>query len=89
MAKPLTQDERQLARKFRRCLRESEVALLHFKEADRLLDELLKEVDTTKDLRLTRKGKKVGRFRNNYAKSNTCFRPKAIKLYEPEIIELS
>ena len=88
MPRPLTQQERDLARKFRRCAQERKLASLHYKEADKLLEELLKEVDVSRSFRLTRKGKKIARFKHNFADSNTCFRAHGIKEYELEVVEL-
>lgn len=88
MPKALTQSEREISRKFRRCLREREKGKLHYEEADKLAAELLKELtDPTKTFRLRRDGKRLGHFKDNYpAGTNVCFRAHGIKRFEPEEI---
>jgi hypothetical protein len=88
MRKPLTQAERDIARKFKRMMRARSRGKLFFEEAEKAGDELLKELtDPTKPFRLVRSGKKLGRFKDNYAASNVCFRAHGIKRFEPEVIE--
>jgi hypothetical protein len=87
MPKALTPSDKQDARDFRRCIREKEIGILHLKKSDEILGELLKRRDVSKEIRLTQKGKKFGRFKHNFAESNTCYRAHGIKEYEPEIFE--
>jgi hypothetical protein len=88
MPKPLTKDERDQARKFKRALRERNLGKLHYGEADKLLDELLQELkDPTKEFRLVRSGKKLGYFEDNFAGTNVAFRAHGIKRFEPKVRE--
>ena len=90
MPKPLTKDELDQARKFRRALRERNLGKLHYGEADKLIDELLRELkDPTKEFRLIRSGKRLGYFEDNYPPGiNVAFRAHGIKRFEPKVREL-
>lgn len=89
MPKPLTQSEKELARRFKRGLRERTLGKLHYDESDKVFSEILKELsDPTKPFRLVRSGKKFGKFKDNYpAGTNVAFRSHGIKRFEPEVVE--
>ncbi len=86
----MSQTEKELARKFRLIATHRKNAKLHYDAADGLFEELLKEIpDLTKPHRLLRNGRKIARFKDNFADRNTAFRAHGIKRFELEIVDLA
>jgi len=86
----LTQSERELARKFRKCEKHRKLGKLHYGKADEILAELLKEIpDLSRPHRLSPNGLRVARFKDNFDGTNTAFRAHGIKRFELEIVDLA
>ncbi|HZP33950.1 MAG TPA: hypothetical protein VFB23_11380 [Candidatus Acidoferrales bacterium] len=74
-----------LVEKARQCLRARELGSKHYKRADRLLDEIRKELDPGGEIPLA--GGKKAVLKDNFQNTNKVFRSHGISRFELEVVE--